>query len=177
MIVTASVNQLQGWLCLSNCLLDVLPVHLELLSFLDLLHVKVDNQTTSKQRNVSCDHIGNSVVDLRIVKVFLDKDDSAIFTNLVLLWLLVSIGCSGPLRSSLCISLPISVQLGQFLVTLSSDFTLVVADLQLSRVFAGLGNFLRRDTHLLNLVAVQEVSDGDPTLLVGLNLLAEELVT
>ena len=79
-------------------------------------------------------------VNLRVVKIFLNKDDSAILSYLILLRLLVIIGCSSSFRGSLRISLPISVKGRQFLVILPSDFALVVVDLQLGRIDARLRN-------------------------------------
>lgn len=52
MIVTTCIDKLQRGLGLSDRLLDILPINLELLIFLDLLHVKVDDQSTSARESV-----------------------------------------------------------------------------------------------------------------------------
>lgn len=53
MIVTTCIDKLQRGLGLSDRLLDILPINLELLVLLDLLHVKVDDQPTNTRESVT----------------------------------------------------------------------------------------------------------------------------
>jgi len=155
MIVASCVRQFEPGVSSTDSCLDLLPVDLELFAFFQLLHVELDDQ--------------------RIVKVFLAKDDLPISADLVLLWGLL--GSSSTFGGGLGISLALSVEGGQGLVVLAAALGLVIVDIDFAGVGARIRDLGGRDSHGLDLVAVEEVSDGDPALLIGLNLLTEELVS
>lgn len=110
-VVATSVRHLESELgvLLPNCLLDLLPVDLELFSFFDLLHVKLHNE--------------------RIVKVFLNENDLAICVKLVLFH---GRSSTTSLLSSLGVSLAIIVLLWEGLVASAADLGLVLVDFELS---------------------------------------------
>ena len=58
MVITSSVGQFKGGVCLADGGLNLLPVNLELLSLLQLLHVEGHNQTNEQIRQLAkCDDL------------------------------------------------------------------------------------------------------------------------
>ena len=136
-VVATSVRHLESELgvFLPNCLLDLLPVDLELFSFFDLLHVKLHNETVKGHNKLACLRQQNcaseleSEMYLRIVKVFLNENDLAICVKLVLFH---GRSSTTSLLSSLGVSLAIIVLLWEGLVASAADLGLVLVDFELS---------------------------------------------
>jgi len=144
--VHARVDELQFGVRFLDDLLNFLPVDLEVLTFGDLGAVSGDDG---------------------IVEIFFNEDDLAVLVVLVFLL--------GFLLLDLSLDVALLLDLfGERLVVLAADGLSV--DFKEGTVFAGSGNVLGGPQSLLDVVAVEEVGDGDVAVLVGLDLLAEELV-
>ena len=144
--VHARVDELQFGVRFLDDLLNFLPVDLEVLTFGDLGAVSGDDG---------------------IVEILFDEDDLAVLVVLVFLL--------GFLLLDLSLDVALLLYLfGERLVVLAADGLSV--DFKEGTVFAGSGNVLGGPQSLLDVVAVEEVGDGDVAVLVGLDLLAEELV-
>ena len=119
--------------------------------------------------------------NLRVVEIFFAEDDFAVGTEFVLSHFLLGSGFGGSFVTFICgfrITLAL-MKFGEGRVADSTQCFLVFAQLKLlgRTIHNGLDNLLRLDFHLNDLVAVEEMLDVYPSLLVRLDRLVEEFVS
>ena len=123
--------------------------------------------------------LGNKVQDERVFKIARVKNNSTLLITNNRLRLLGRLFFLLLLRSSLALTLPqVHLALRQGLVGGTTDLGFIGRNLEIFRVCASFSNDASvLNALLLDLVAVQEVGQGDVAVLVGRDLFAEEVVT
>lgn len=123
--------------------------------------------------------LGNKVQDERVFKIARVKNNSTLLITNNRLRLLSRLFFLLLLRSSLALTLPqVHLALRQGLVGGTTDLGFIGRNLEIFRVCTSFSDDPGvLDALLLDLVAVQEVGQGDVAVLVGRDLFAEEVVT